>query len=155
MAERTTHFPESHSARRRPNFARRAAALAAGLLLGASPSLAQSGFDVIWDDFNSGGGFSAGPRFDLNGTFGQGDAVVMSSARFRMTGGFHNPLSMEPCVGDLDGDRDTDLQDLAFLLANFAQSGVGYAGGDVDADGDVDLQDLAYVLSNFGVTCSR
>ncbi|MBI5864954.1 MAG: hypothetical protein HZB38_10705 [Planctomycetes bacterium] len=55
-------------------------------------------------------------------------------------------------VGDLDGDCDVDLQDLAFLLSHFGQSGSGLTG-DIDGDNNVSLQDLAHVLSNFGFGC--
>ncbi|RMF76911.1 MAG: hypothetical protein D6744_11955 [Planctomycetota bacterium] len=57
-----------------------------------------------------------------------------------------------PCVGDLDGDNDVDLTDLALLLADFDCTGGGCAG-DVDGDGDTDLTDLALLLANFEVPC--
>lgn len=53
-------------------------------------------------------------------------------------------------AGDLDLDGDVDLADLGVMLANYGQSGVGYAGGDVNCDGIVDLGDLATLLGNFG-----
>ena len=53
--------------------------------------------------------------------------------------------------GDVDGDGDVDLTDLAVLLSNFGC--VGVCPGDVDGDGDVDLTDLAILLSSFGATC--
>jgi len=53
--------------------------------------------------------------------------------------------------GDLDGDGDVDLTDLAVLLANFGTlTGATYEQGDIDGDGDVDLADLATLLANFG-----
>ena len=49
-----------------------------------------------------------------------------------------------PCIGDLDGDNDIDLADLATLLGNYGTtSGASYADGDLDGDGDVDITDLA------------
>jgi len=57
------------------------------------------------------------------------------------------------CLGDLDGDNDIDLADLAALLANYGQTGVVYEDGDLDEDGDVDLADLAALLSVYGTTC--
>jgi subtilisin family serine protease len=58
------------------------------------------------------------------------------------------------CWGDLDGDGDVDLGDLAQLLANYGTtSGATYEQGDLDGDGDVDLSDLAYLLSVYGTTC--
>ena len=60
--------------------------------------------------------------------------------------------SSEPeLTGDLDGDGDVDLQDLAQLLAHYGvASGASYQDGDVDGDGDVDLADLAALLGNYG-----
>ncbi|MBU0618456.1 MAG: FG-GAP repeat protein [Planctomycetes bacterium] len=58
------------------------------------------------------------------------------------------------CPGDLDGDLDVDLSDLAQLLSNYgATSGAGYEDGDLDEDGDVDLADLAALLAVYGTEC--
>ena len=57
-------------------------------------------------------------------------------------------------MGDLDGDCDVDLADLAQLLASYGNTGgVGYNHGDLDCDGDVDLADLAELLSHYGDIC--
>lgn len=62
--------------------------------------------------------------------------------------------SGSPCRGDLDGDRDVDISDLATLLAHFGlPGGATTSDGDSDADGDVDLSDLSVLLGNFGVPC--
>ena len=58
------------------------------------------------------------------------------------------------CPGDLDGDLDIDLSDLAQLLSNYgATSGAVYEDGDLDEDGDVDLSDLAALLAEYGTIC--
>jgi hypothetical protein len=58
------------------------------------------------------------------------------------------------CYGDLDGDNDIDLSDLAILLSNYGMTGgAEYADGDLDGDGDVDLTDLAELLAVYGTTC--
>ena len=58
------------------------------------------------------------------------------------------------CPGDLDGDLDVDLGDLAQLLANYGTSGgATWDQGDMDGDGDVQLEDLAALLSLYGTTC--
>lgn len=60
----------------------------------------------------------------------------------------------EPCAGDVNGDFEVNLADLAILLAHFGQtSGANYEDGDLDSDGDVALEDLAILLSAFGTTC--
>jgi len=58
------------------------------------------------------------------------------------------------CPGDLDGDWDIDLSDLAQLLSNYGiTSGASHEHGDVDFDGDVDLADLAALLAVYGTMC--
>ena len=59
-------------------------------------------------------------------------------------------------VGDVDGDLDVDLADLALLLASFGacEGDVGFEHtADIDGSGCVDLQDLAVLLSRFGQSC--
>jgi outer membrane protein assembly factor BamB len=51
--------------------------------------------------------------------------------------------------GDLDGDGDVDMADLAILLADWGCTG-GDCPGDVDGDGDTDQADLAVLLANYG-----
>ena len=58
------------------------------------------------------------------------------------------------CYGDLDGDWDRDLGDLAELLGHYGETtGVLYENGDLDEDGDVDLMDLAGMLGVYGEPC--
>ena len=58
------------------------------------------------------------------------------------------------CLGDLDGDYDVDLADLAQLLSNYGgTTGMTYQDGDFDGDGDVDLSDLAALLASYGTSC--
>jgi hypothetical protein len=59
----------------------------------------------------------------------------------------------ETCFGDLDGDYDIDLADLATLLAHYETTGTVYTDGDLDRDEDVDLSDLAALLAVYGTTC--
>jgi hypothetical protein len=61
-----------------------------------------------------------------------------------------------PCLGDLDGDNDVDLSDLAALLTNYGwTSGMTNAEGDLDCDGDVELADLWRLLNAYGTTCEQ
>jgi hypothetical protein len=58
------------------------------------------------------------------------------------------------CPGDLDGDDDVDLQDLAIVLSHYGVTGgATYEDGDFDGDGDVDLTDLARLLAAYGTSC--
>jgi len=58
------------------------------------------------------------------------------------------------CVGDLDGDGQINLPDLALLLAHYGTTAdATYANGDLDFDGDVDLSDLSALLAVYGMTC--
>lgn len=59
-----------------------------------------------------------------------------------------------PCIGDLTGDGEIGLPDLAIILTNFGTpSGATPDQGDIDGDGDIDLADLGLLLSVFGTTC--
>ncbi|MFN0135640.1 MAG: right-handed parallel beta-helix repeat-containing protein [Phycisphaerae bacterium] len=58
------------------------------------------------------------------------------------------------CPGDVDGDNDVDLTDLATLLSNYGTpSGAGRQDGDLDGNGAVNLTDLANLLAVFGTAC--
>ncbi|MFN0135269.1 MAG: FG-GAP-like repeat-containing protein [Phycisphaerae bacterium] len=57
-----------------------------------------------------------------------------------------------PCVTDLNGDRQTDLVDLALLLSNFGLTGENLVG-DLNGNGEVELSDLATLLAVFGTAC--
>jgi len=63
-------------------------------------------------------------------------------------------LSHEVCRADLDGDNDTDLDDLTQMLGNYGMTaGATQSDGDVDGDGDVDLNDLVLLLTAYGYVC--
>ena len=57
------------------------------------------------------------------------------------------------CPGDVDGDSDTDLSDLALLLDAYGSTAGDpdyNPAADFDDDGDVDLMDLAFLLDDYG-----
>jgi hypothetical protein len=51
----------------------------------------------------------------------------------------------KPCVGDLDGDGDTDRADLGILLSAWGTDG----NGDLDGDADTDHLDLGILLADY------
>jgi len=114
-------------------------------------------FDLTWFTIDGGGGYSAGAAFELEGTIGQPDAsYALTGGGFELTGGFWAGAgAAAPCLGDLDGDGQIALSDLAIVLSNFGTpSGATPEQGDLDGDGDVDLTDLATMLSLFGTACA-
>ena len=55
------------------------------------------------------------------------------------------------CVGDLDGDNDSDVIDFGIFAPNFGvQSGATHADGDMDCDGDVDVIDFGIFAGDQG-----
>lgn len=65
------------------------------------------------------------------------------------------PLA-DKCIGDLDGDADRDLADLAGLLSALGTTACDaafVASADLDDDGQVDIADLAGFLAQLGSSC--
>jgi len=124
---------------------------ATALVLCASPAFGQ--LEITWYTIDDGGTTTAaGGDLELNGTVGQHDAGVLVGGDLDLYGGFWP--GGEFCFGDLDGDGEVGLSDLAQLLANYSTGfGAMYEDGDMDGDGDVDLSDLAALLSEYGTVC--
>ncbi len=63
------------------------------------------------------------------------------------------PDECEPCVGDIDGDGDTDQSDLGILLScyNLCEGDPGYdPAADLNGDGCVNQPDLGIFLGDYG-----
>lgn len=57
------------------------------------------------------------------------------------------------CIGDINGDFNTDLNDFAILAVHFGGGpGLTRAQGDLNGDGFVDLNDFAILAVDFGCT---
>jgi len=103
-------------------------------------------------DENSGAAYVFGSLFDCNGNVTL-DICDITEGTSQDANGNGVPDECD-CPGDLDGDWDIDLSDLARLLSNYGMTGgASYADGDIDFDSDVDLADLAALLSIYGTTC--
>ncbi len=115
-------------------------------------------YALDWYTIDGGGKmFSTGGDFELSGTVGQPDAntTIMTGGEFELAGGFWPGCTIvpEPCPGDVDGDQDTDLTDLATLLSAYGSvpdDPNWNPACDFDGDSDVDLSDLAFLLSDYG-----
>lgn len=54
------------------------------------------------------------------------------------------------CVGDIDGDEDTDVFDFGTLATNFGSSVPAGTGGDLNGDGNVNVFDFGIFAGDFG-----
>ena len=101
--------------------------------------------DGVWNIAAHGTGFMA--NTDLDGEWYPGGMSAVTCTIVEGT-----PAS--DLIGDLDGDCDVDLADLAILLANYGTTGgADPEDGDIDDDDDVDLADLAALLAHYGEVC--
>ena len=57
------------------------------------------------------------------------------------------------CLGDIDYDGERGLADLSILLRSYGETGMTYEDGDLDGDTDVDIVDLAWMLAVYGWPC--
>jgi hypothetical protein len=132
-------------------------------VLTTNPLAAGQSYDLSWNTIDGGGAMSAtGGNFELAGTIGQPDAgsfaPPLTGGNFELIGGFWPAASATPSIpGDLDGDCDVDIADLAATLSVYGccVSQTCYLPvADINADGCIDLTDLTGLLSNFGTTCN-
>ena len=110
-------------------------------LLGSVQKIFDAGYD--FDSYNAGAIFlglssTTTPIYAIRMTCDNGNVGWDNVT-------YHHWTAAE-CVGDLDGDGDTDQSDLGILLAAWGIN----AGGDLDGDGDTDQADLGILLADWG-----
>ncbi len=122
-----------------------------GSLGSGEASVAAVHFGAGWVDLRSQivGGFDA-PVASAVAINASGQIVAHT-----VSGGVTRAILLTPAAapGDVDGDGDTDLADLARLLSTFGlcEGDAGFdAATDLDSNGCVDLGDLAALLAAFG-----
>lgn len=109
-----------------------------GRLWAFTADLSSNLFTINLDRQNQGG-----PALGDHGTLVLADRSAVHAYR--------SPVA---CPGDLDGDLDVDIEDLATLLSHYGtDSGATSEQGDLNGDGDVDLEDLAQQLAAYGQPC--
>src|SRR6185295_311724 len=69
-----------------------------------------------------------GPDCNANGSPDGWDIATGLSSDLNHNG---IPDDCESCIGDLNGDRSINLNDLVVLLSNYGESGATYADGDI------------------------
>ncbi|MFN0136217.1 MAG: dockerin type I domain-containing protein [Phycisphaerae bacterium] len=83
-----------------------------------------------------------------------GDAIGMSGDRYGPIVARWTCQPPRPCPGDLNGNSDVDIADLALLSSHFGeQAATGTQVADIDGDDAVTLADLALLLRDFGAAC--
>jgi hypothetical protein len=99
---------------------------------------------------------------DADGDAGELNSLAIDAAGYLHVAYFRGPgagqngeiryarstTSVLPCVGDLDGDGDTDQSDLGILLADWGCT--SDCVGDLDGDDDTDQSDLGILLADWG-----
>jgi len=140
-----------------PTVSRKRTVLTLAVMLTLAPAVLAQDFDIDWYTIDGGGEmWTTGGKFELSGTIGQPDAgATMTGGDFELSGGFWavTLTEPEPCVGDIDGDGDTDHADLGALLSAWG-SQPGDANwnpnADLDGNGEVGHSDLGILLTDWG-----
>jgi hypothetical protein len=129
--------------------------LGCSLLLVATVASGRGGvggqYSITAHEFASGGGTSGSASYSVAGVTGVWQAGVSTSATYAVAGGFLEAAgptgpTTPACPADLSVDAVVDASDLAILLGNWANAGVG----DFDRSGSVDAADLATLLGAWG-----
>ena len=119
------------------------AVLVFALPLFGAGSLYGQPFDVLSYSIDGGGGISNAGVFEMQGLMGQVDAgPPLTGGSFTMTGGVLPPDEDAILLGDVNGDGEVNLLDVAPFVTAIA-NGTFIPEADINQDGTVDLLDVA------------
>lgn len=110
---------------------------------------------MTWDTVDGGGReLNAGP-FSLGGTVGQGDAGLLSSGTFELSGGFWPGVEVPPvCYADCDGSGSLTANDFLCFLNSY-NLGFSYANCDGSTVAPMNnALDFICFMNKYAVGCS-
>ena len=134
-----------------------------GIAVSLDASLVNGGTVALLDDGVAPDAVAGDGIYSGNVTVGAGASAglqslpaTISDAEGRMGSANVDFTVTNPCVGDINGDGQRNLTDLAILLSAFGTNlgdGGYIAAADLNGDNSVGLTDLATLLSVFGSPC--
>lgn len=132
-----------------------------GMPLAAHAGMSSASYRIDASVLSGGGAPMNSASYRLNSTLGQSTPLMNPddicppwSISYENYPGFWYTFKVAAaCVlnGDLDGDKDVDIDDYRILKNNYGSTGGSVA--DIDGDGDVDIDDYRILKNNYGSTC--
>jgi hypothetical protein len=98
-------------------------------------------YSISWFTIDSGGGYSTGSNFELDGTIGQHDAGFMSGGSYELSGGFWAAAQESILLGDVNLDSVVNLLDVDPFIDRIS-TGTYQVEADINEDGVVNLLDV-------------
>ncbi len=121
---------------------------AIALTLGVATVAFAQTYELTWHTIDSGGGFSAGGSFELEGTLGQPDAGILTGGNFELSGGFWaGAVPQCACLGDMNSDGDRNGADISAFVGCVIGGGSCLCA-DVDGMNGVTLADVTVFVAD-------
>ena len=107
-------------------------------------------YDLSWHTIDGGGGTSTDGTFEVSGTTGQPDPIILTGSGYELTGGFWSAFEAQPCPADITDDGLINVTDLLALLAAWGPCSAP-CPPDINNDGNVNVTDLLALLGAWGL----